>query len=40
MNVLSENEMKEVESKVQEFTRNISINMFLDDSTVSELIAR
>lgn len=40
MNVLSENEMREVESKVKAFTKDLSVNMFLDDSTVGEMVAR
>jgi hypothetical protein len=40
INVLSDNEMKEVESRAQEFVKDLTINMFLDDSTVGALVAR
>ncbi|QRV24894.1 hypothetical protein [Marinomonas foliarum] len=40
MSVLSDDEVREVESKAKEFTKDLSINMFIDDSTVGELVAR
>lgn len=40
INILSDSEMKEVESRAQEFVKDLTINMFLDDSTVGALVER
>lgn len=40
INVLSDSEMREIESKVKAFTKDLPVNMFLDDSTVGEMVAR
>ncbi|WP_137170289.1 hypothetical protein [Marinomonas sp. FW-1] len=40
MDVLSEDEMRKVELKAKEFTKDLPVNMFLDDSTVGEMVAR